>query len=480
VIRRLTGLAAALAAVLAGVVWAGAGGAGPDPYRVAAVFDNADFLVEGQQVKVAGAPSGSVEKIGLTPDRHARIEMTVRRGLGPFRSDARCEIRPESLIGEKFVQCEPGTADGQPLEEVDGLPTVPLERNSSPVDLDIVFSALRLPYRQRLTLLVNELGVGLAGRPEALNSAIRRANPALAQINRMLRIVDRDRRTLAQLIDDSDIVLAELARRRGDVAGFVERADRVAEAVASRRGDLDLAIRRLPAMLEQLEPAATDLAALATDARPVANDLRDAAGPAADLLGDFEPLTEAARPTLVAVRELSRTGRKAVRSATPVADGLAPVARRLPETLLLARQLTESLRDRGAVEGLLSFLYYGTASMARFDRHSHMLPSYQLGGTCNLPATEPEPACSARWGRASEGQKAEGGRRKADRKAGGREGGRRPRPSAPSSGGRPPASSGPGAPSPASPASPAPSPPAPPAVPPLPDPRDLLDYLLGS
>ena len=473
-IRRLAALGAALLAVIAAAVLAGAGGSGPEPYRVAVIFDNADFLVSGQEVKIAGAPSGEVTAVRLTPDHRARIEIAVRRELGPFRSDGRCEIRPESLIGEKFVQCEPGTPDGRPLDEVDGLPTLPLERNSSPVDLDIVFAALRLPYRQRLSVLINELGVGLAGRPKDLNAAIRRANPALRRVNDVLGILDRDRRTLAGLIDDSDRVLAQLAARRGDTTRFIDRADRVATAVAERRGDLDLAIRRLPPMLAELEPAATDLAALATDARPVANDLRAAAAPAADLLGDFGPLSDAARPTLVAVRDLSRTGRRAVRSATPVADRLRPIAARLPETLLLVRQLTESLRDRGAVEGLLSFFYMASAATARFDRYSHILPSYQIAGSCQQYAKTPVAGCSANWGSRGGGEEARAKRRGHRAQGTGHRNGKpqhRPREQHP----EPPRN--PAAQGPSSPLSPVPQAPVPPNL--LPDAEQLLDYLLA-
>jgi ABC-type transporter Mla subunit MlaD len=472
VIRRLVIAGSVLLAAAAALVLAGAGGAGPEPYRVAAIFDNADFLVKGQTVKIAGAESGQVAEVRLTPDRKARVVMEVRRDFGPFRDDGSCSIRPESLIGEKFVDCEPGTPRGKPLPEQDGVPTLALERNHSPVDLDLVFATLRMPYRQRLTILVNELGVGLAGRPRELNEAIRRANPALQRVNRVLAILDRDRRTLGNLIDASDRVLAQLAARRGEVAGFIDRADRVAGAVASRRGDLDLAIRRLPPMLEELEPAANDLAALTEDARPVANDLRAAAGPVRDLLGDFGPLSEAARPTLVALKELSATGRRAVRSTLPVARDLRPVARRLPATLALTRRLTESLRDQGAVDNLMRFLYYAAAATARFDRHSHIVPSYQVAGTCQQYAMEPVAGCSARFqgagrqkARRREGEKADGsqvaGRRSQERQRGRRTSAAPPRASTPPS------------------APPTPLPPAiqPPAAPDAV--QDVLDYLLA-
>ncbi|MEA2421065.1 MAG: hypothetical protein QOF55_164, partial [Thermoleophilaceae bacterium] len=227
--RLLAAALAACAATAAVFVSVGAGG-GARGYRVDAIFDNADFLVAGQDVKIAGAVVGSVAGVHLTPDHRARIVMEIEQGFAPFRSDASCTIRPQSLIGEKFVDCDPGTPKGRPLTQK--VPTVPLASNHSPVDLDLIFAALRLPYRQRLTILVNELGTGLAGRAEDLNAAIRRANPALQQANRVLAILDRDRNTLGRLVNASDTVIAELARRHGEVASFIGRADRVASAVA--------------------------------------------------------------------------------------------------------------------------------------------------------------------------------------------------------------------------------------------------------
>jgi ABC-type transporter Mla subunit MlaD len=481
VIRRLVMLGVVLAAAAAAAVLMAAGGTGPNPYRVDALFNNADFLVAGQDVKIAGAVEGQVKAVRLTPQHRARVELEVKRDFGPFRTDASCSIRPEGLIGEKFVDCDPGTPSGGPLKARGGaVPVVPIRRNHSPVDLDLVFAALRMPYRERLTLLVNELGVGLAGRPRELSEAIRQANPALQRANRVLAILDRDRHTLGRLIDASDRVLAELAARRGDVSDFIVRANRVAAAVAGRRGDLGLAIHRLPPMLDQLEPAARDLAALATDARPVARDLRVAAEPLRQLLGDFGPLSDAAGPTLLALHDLSRTGRHAIDATTPVAIQLLPIARRLPAVARLAAVLNASLKNRGVIEGLAAFVYYGSAATARFDRFSHILPSYQIAGTCQQYATTPTPGCSARWGRGGGGDTTPG-KRVADRSSElavgrGRRGRRgssprpAPAPSPPATRDRPPAT------------------PEAPALPPLPqapappqtqrDVQRLLDYLL--
>jgi ABC-type transporter Mla subunit MlaD len=394
VIRRA---ATACAAVLLALLTSAASPGG-SPYEVDAIFDNADFLIEGQDVKIGGAQVGTVQKVSVTPDRKARITLAIQKDFGPFREDARCSIRPQGLIGEKFVQCTPGTAAAQELGRHGGSrPTVPVQSTHSPVDLDLVFGALRRPVRERLTILLNELGTGLAGRPEELNAAIRRANPALQEADRTLTILASERHTLGRLIDGSDTVLGQLAARRGEVRDFISNASDVTRTVADHRGDVDLAVRRLPPLLAELEPSARELAGLASEARPTVRDVGAAAPSLRALLGDFDPLASATRPTLVKLARLARTGRQAVRDAQPVASLLRPVADRLPATVKLARRLTDSLGHQDVAELLARYLYFAGAGASRFDRYSHIVPSYQLTGTCAQWTDAPERQCDAHF-----------------------------------------------------------------------------------
>ena len=478
--RRLAAFLFLVGACAGALVLTGASEEQPKTYRVDALFYNAAHLIPGQLVKVAGAEVGEVEDVKLTSDRRARVQMKIDERFAPFRADAKCRIRPQSLIGEKFVQCDPGSSKADELVGRDGqAPTVALKRNEVPVDLDLVFASLRMPYRQRLALVVNELGTGLAGRPQELNDAIRLANPALGRTRKVLGIVDRDRERLGRLIDASDEVIGELARRRGQVQGFIDRAGVVGEEVASRRGDLDLALRDLPPMLAELEPTATELETLASQARPVLSDLRAASPGLRALAADFGPLNDAARPALVRLADMSKTGRRAVRAARPVARDLRPVARRLPAVVDLLTGLAVSLRDRGAIEGILGYAYYGALSTARFDRYSHILPSYQIGLTCNVPATEPAPGCDAHFAgsRTNPGDTNDRRRRGRGTGDGGRERPQGGTPRRDTDGRR-----GPGGspvtrpPLPVTPEAPTPPAPTPPSAPPL---DQLLDFLLG-
>jgi ABC-type transporter Mla subunit MlaD len=374
------------------------GGRG-DRYRVDAIFDNASFLIPGQDVRIAGANAGSVVGVSVTPDNRARIEMSVDPRFGPFRSDADCFIAPQSLIGERFVQCTPGTPRGRVLTASGGRPaTVPLESTHSPVDPDLVLDTYRLPYRQRLSIILNELGAGLSGNGQALSAAIRRANPALKATRDVLRIVDRDRHVLGDLIDRSDEVIAELGRRRGRVSSFVAEAARVAQTSGERQAAVSEGVRRLPATLHATRASLDALRVLAGRSLPLLADLGVSAEPLGRLVGDVPPLALAARPALAHLARMARVGTSTLREGAPVVRRLERFSVLAVPVGTLVRQLNESLRANGAVEGIQTYVTNIALSLARFDAHSHILPSYVVAPPdCSAYASITIPSCDAHF-----------------------------------------------------------------------------------
>ncbi len=105
--RALVIAALVLAAGALLVVGTGQGGDdGTGGYRVRAIFDSAFALVEGEDVRVAGVRVGKISALEVTPDNRAAVVLDITEpGFQDFRADARCSIRPQSLIGERFVEC---------------------------------------------------------------------------------------------------------------------------------------------------------------------------------------------------------------------------------------------------------------------------------------------------------------------------------------------------------------------------------------
>lgn len=402
--RLLVALCVAVSvAALAAVVIAADGG-GPDPYRVRAIFDNAANAVPGEDVKVAGAKVGVISSMDVTDDKKAAVVLQIEDdGFVPFRANARCIVRPQSLIGEKFVECDPGDTSAEKLaripdgEEGEGESLLPLERTSSAVDLDLVNNVLRRPFRERLAILISEFGTGLAGRGADLNEAIHRANPALRETDRVLGILARQNRVLADLARDSDQALAPVARERRRVADFIEAANRTGQATAARRADIERGIERLPAFLRELRPLMADLGGFADQATPVMADLNTAGDDISRLIRELGPFSAGATVSLESLGDALERGRPALIRSRPLIRDLGALGRRSRPVATNLDRLTASLDATGGIERLMDFLYFSTLSFNGFDEISHYLRAATLVNTCSGYALRTTPGCDAHF-----------------------------------------------------------------------------------
>ena len=155
-------------------------------------------------------------------------------------------MRPQSLIGERFVECtltagaraRRGAAAGARADrggrDGEGQYLLPVENNGKAVDIDLINNIMRQPVRERLSIILSDLGIGVAGRGEDLGEVIRRADPALKEIDEVLKILAEQNEVIADLARDSDTILEPLAREREHVGGAIENAGEVAQATAER------------------------------------------------------------------------------------------------------------------------------------------------------------------------------------------------------------------------------------------------------
>jgi ABC-type transporter Mla subunit MlaD len=289
-----------VAAVVAGVLVLSGGGdeAAGGTYRVDVVFDNARGLIPGQLVQVAGGRVGEVEEVAVTEDFKARISLSVDERFAPFRADARCTIKPQGLIAENYVQCDPGHPDEPELQGEDGHPpTVPVERTTQPVNLTDLFEVWNVPTRHRLAALVSQLGIGLAARGQDLDAILRRANPALESARRVIRTLTDQREELLASIDSSDAALARLVEHRGATRRLVRSAASVLTTTGQRSTEIAQTIERLPGLLRDAQPALASLDAVAERGIPLLAAVNRSAPTVLDLTVEGPRLARACSPT---------------------------------------------------------------------------------------------------------------------------------------------------------------------------------------
>jgi ABC-type transporter Mla subunit MlaD len=398
-------LSAAAAVVLAGGRVAG----GEDPYVLRVSFDSGSGLRTGMDVRVSGLRVGTLRGVELDqrvpsiPRAVAVIEITDP-AVTDFRSDATCAIRSASLLGDRVIECKQtqrrraGAPAPPPLRAitVDGQRqhVLGVANTSSPVDPDLVLDIFRLPVRQRLSIVINELGAGLAGNGAALRAAIRRADPALLQLDRTLEVLSQQRRALARLATSSDRVLAPLSREREKLAGFVTKGDAVFGSVAARRAALRETFRRLPAFLEELRPTLTELDGLATQAGPPLEDLGAAAGRLSAATAALEPIGRTGTPALRALGDATADQRRGLLASRPV---LAELGRVMPASRPVwddLRDTLESLKRTGGLARLAQTPLAVGLTANGFDKEGYYLRTNALITTCTSYALQQVPVCN--------------------------------------------------------------------------------------
>jgi ABC-type transporter Mla subunit MlaD len=398
-IRRLL-LAAAVVATVVVVVLLVSGGSGSGSgYRVRAIFDNGAFMVSGEQVRVAGANVGEIEEVNVTmPDeavayRHgepvqkagkAVIVMKITDpGFQDFRQDAGCMIRPQSLIGEKYVDCRttlpraPGSEPPPPLKQIpDGEPgegeyLLPLGSNGTSVDPDLINDIYTLPYAQRFRLILNELGAGLAGRGEDIEVLVKRANPVLRDVDRFFGILSAQRKQLAQLASNSEEILGPLSRERSAVAGFLTNAGAAAEASSEKGPELEEALQKFPTFLREFRKTMVSLKTFSDAGTPLFEDFGTAAPSLTDATRTLTPFSEA---LTVSLKSLGKAGEESgpyFAKADPVVREARVLAKSgVVPTRELAKLLV-NLKKTGGWDGLVKLIYNSTGSLNGFDQYGH-------------------------------------------------------------------------------------------------------------
>ena len=334
----LAGLIAAVAILVTGSAAGGEDG----KYEVRAIFDNAAFLVPGEEVRIAGAKVGEVAEIDISgddevvredgstdPGKAVVVLNITDPGFQDFRTDASCLIRPQSLIGEKFVECRPtepraaGTPAPPELELIGddqpgaGQRLLPLERNGTAVDLDLVNNIMREPYPDRFRLIINSLGASFAARGEELAEIIQRSNPALRETNEVLGTLAEQNEVLSKLASDSDAVIGALARKRENIADFINTSNTVAAATAERSADLERSFQEFPHFLVELRSTMEELDAFSRAATPVFTDLGNAAPALTRATEALTPVRRGRRPGADQPRRRRRHGRARSRQVRP-------------------------------------------------------------------------------------------------------------------------------------------------------------------
>ncbi len=252
-------------------------------FTVHAIFSNANQLLPGSLVRIAGVNVGTVQSVapvsgcssaggGQTGCSAADVTMTIDQAGLPLHRDATFAIRPRIFLeGNFFVDVHPGSP--QAPVAPDNF-TFPIQQGIEPVQLDQVLTSLNADTRHNLQILLQQYGIAVDKGGSAYNASIQYWLPAYKYSS----IVAHD----ALGIQPND--LSNAIYETGDVAGaldanpqalrsLVTDFNRTAAAFARQNVALRQAVANLPQTLAAAIPAFNALNAAFPPLRQLARTL---------------------------------------------------------------------------------------------------------------------------------------------------------------------------------------------------------------
>lgn len=328
---------------------------------------DAGALIQGNDVRMFGVKIGVVKKLEVVRNNTARLTLDLTSVRTPIHTDATLRVRPVSLLGERYLELDPGTASA-PRAENDF--TFPAKQVSRAVDLDEVLDTVDNPTGTALSAIVQTLGEGLKGNGDTTSDAVTRLAPSMKQADQLVSLLDQQTGTLQQLIDALQPVSASLAANGGSsIDSLVDSAGRLLAATSDRQEALQATLEQLPATLVAAQRTLTRLSGLADQATPALKSARPFTDDLNKIAGEATDFSNAASPAIATLKPVLAKGRELVAEAAPLVAQLRSSREAMTSDAVNGARFLNDLSDH--LGGLLDFITYWSLTTNGKDGLSH-------------------------------------------------------------------------------------------------------------
>ena len=248
-------IGAVAAAAVAGIAFLGTG----DSHQVVARFADADGLVSGNEIRVAGLQSGgTVDSVTAKVDpsngtQYAEVVLNIDGDHWPLHAGTTFAVRPKGVLSNMFVALNPGPNGAPSLESghVFGL-----DQTSSPVNLDEFSNLFDKDVRESLRTQIQEGVVAFGGSgADNTNALLHNANPLTRDLRPVTAVLAQRSPELDRLNAEFDTITAELAKEDTNLRGVVENGNTLLRTIANHATALQGTLTHAAGTLSSLDDA---------------------------------------------------------------------------------------------------------------------------------------------------------------------------------------------------------------------------------
>lgn len=204
-------------------------------YTLTVPLRDASGLYVGSDVEIAGAKAGRVEDMTLRAGT-VLTTISVDGDHAPVHIDAKVDVRPKSLLGEKYIALDPGRR-AQTLDSGSRLAAAAVSRST---ELQDVFNTFDQPTRDKLQIVIDELGGGVAGEGQVQNQGIAYGAQDLNDLSAIADTLAQKDRELKDVIKTLSQVTDELAQsdHRTQLGALIKNTEDLMRTLANQDAEI--------------------------------------------------------------------------------------------------------------------------------------------------------------------------------------------------------------------------------------------------
>ncbi len=243
--------------------------------HVKVIFDNVAGLDEKSPVRVSGVRKGKVTHIRLLPDGKAEVTLDLDDDV-PLHSNASAHVANLGLLGEKYIELNPGTA-ATPLTSTEQTVTLQGSQPASIDDVTAQISAIATDVKAITESLRNVVG-GPAGQ-QRLVDIVENVRQVSGELREM---VAANRENVDATVGNMRALTADLRIAIPKLAASIDRvANQVGGTVGENREDM----RKI---VENLRVLSADLKTTTDNMNSITGQVKSGQGTVGKLIYDQE------------------------------------------------------------------------------------------------------------------------------------------------------------------------------------------------
>jgi phospholipid/cholesterol/gamma-HCH transport system substrate-binding protein len=338
----------------------------PDGTLVVAEFADASPLLKRNDVKVDGVKVGEIAEI-TAYDGKAAVTMELNPEALPLHDDAKAQIRPVSLLGERYLELDRGTPSAP--EMAPGA-KIGLERTSRNTDLDEVLNTIDDPTGHSLAALITMLGEGARGNGATIQATIQALGPAMRNTDGLVKILNEQNQLLNSVVDNVGPVAGALARDQGKTLdGLVGSAHTLLGTTSAQQQAFESTLAELPSTLTEARSTLGELVGTANSATPMLAGLRPTTDNLAQISEELKRFADSADPALASAEPVLAKAQGMLDQAQPVAAELRKAGPDLASSIKSADPLVSQLTQN--IGGVMAFIRNWALCTTGHDGVSH-------------------------------------------------------------------------------------------------------------